>query len=259
LRPRHRPFVVHGLARTARLADASDWLDAPTALDAAPSPAHATALAAAWRGDALAEHASVASFHRFGLELLGCGAPVALVADAAVAVLDEIRHAKACFTIATALDGSQVGPGPLAIADATLHRDLAALAAATVTEGCVGETLAAARAAAAARGCSDAGIAVTLRRIADDEARHADLAWKFVAWAVRQGDPAVREAVAMAFARGTARALDPRDVLLADVPDAVRCQHGQLAAGQGVGLDAAVLAQVVRPCAVALLGEAIGR
>lgn len=62
----------------------------------------ADAVVKAWTTAARAEHASVASFARFTLQLLHLGAPADLVADAQQAGLDEVRHARLCFGVAVA-------------------------------------------------------------------------------------------------------------------------------------------------------------
>lgn len=63
-----RPFIVEGVCRVAPQVARSPWTVAagPSASDAAA--AYRTAIASAWRSSALGEHASVASFFRFGLE-----------------------------------------------------------------------------------------------------------------------------------------------------------------------------------------------
>ena len=52
-----------------------------------------------WLAAALAEHASVASFSKFALELLAVGAPASLLQRAHQAALDEIRHAQLSFDV----------------------------------------------------------------------------------------------------------------------------------------------------------------
>lgn len=78
-----RPLLVDGRARVASVASApslspgTGWtsdVEPSERVSARPS-ALATSLAAAWREDACMEHASVASFARFTLELLAFGAP----------------------------------------------------------------------------------------------------------------------------------------------------------------------------------------
>jgi hypothetical protein len=59
-------------------------------------------LAERWSRAALAEHASIASFARFTLQLLRGG-------------LDEIEHARLSFRVASVFAGRSLGPGPLPI------------------------------------------------------------------------------------------------------------------------------------------------
>jgi hypothetical protein len=59
------------------------------------------------------EHASVAAFARFVLELLSAGAPLELVEGAGDAMRDELRHTQICFGLASAYAGAPIGPGPL--------------------------------------------------------------------------------------------------------------------------------------------------
>jgi hypothetical protein len=249
-----RPFVVGGTARVADLVAAPEWCDEAQAA-AGVEPVHAQALAEAWRQDGLDEHASVASFHRFGMELLAFGAPPELVADAAAAAGDEVRHARHCFTTAARLDGQRLGAGVLNCNGVELRMDLASAAAAAVVEGCIGETLSATQAHAVARGVQDRELRSLLLDIAADEERHAALAWRFVAWAWRTGDEGVRRAIRQAFTEALAAgpAPDRREAVLAGVPDSLRRAWGRLARGQALRIANEVLAQVVRPCAEALM------
>src|SRR6185369_11423611 len=94
-----------------------------------------------WLKDALEEHASVAAFARFTLLLLSVGAPPELIILSQRASLDEVQHARACFALARRYGSGNVGPAELQVADSVAVVTLAELAALTVTEGCVGETL----------------------------------------------------------------------------------------------------------------------
>ena len=53
-----------------------------------------------WYSQGLMEHASVASFAQNGIKLQSIGAPSYLLKSNYEAALDEINHAKICFTIA---------------------------------------------------------------------------------------------------------------------------------------------------------------
>lgn len=154
-------------------------------------------LAAAWTTIGLAEHASVASFARFTLELLGLGAPAALVRDAQRALSDEIHHAELAFGLASAYAGHPVGPGPLPVGEIRAT-DLVAMAVACVREGCLAETASALQLAERAAREPDPVVASVLRRLASDERRHAVLAWRAVQWAIGVGGAPVRAAVAEA-------------------------------------------------------------
>lgn len=250
-----RPLVIAGTARSADSAERGDWLASEIPEAAPTDSAHAAALAAAWRADALDEHASVASFQRFGLELMACGAPPELIAAAAQAAIDEISHARLCFEIAHSLDGQVAGPGPLDCSGLEIRGDLAAAAVAAVREGCIGETLAAAQAGAAARRATVPQVAAALAKIAEDEARHAELAWKFAAWACATGGEIVRTAVAAAFADALAGQpmVGTREAELRDVPDEIRAAYGRLSAAEARSLARAVVAGVLAPCAERLV------
>lgn len=246
-----RPFVVGGAARIAALLPHSDW----RSRDLPGAPASTLAretLAAHWAEDALFEHASIASFARFVLELLAVGAPPGLVRDAQRALADEIAHAELCFSLASRYAGRPVGPGALEIGGAALdRRDLASIAAAAVREGCTGETVSALIAEAAAEQATDPEAQRALRRIAAEETRHAELSFRFVAWALERGEAGVRDAVAAAFA-------EPPSVSVQAWPgevDAVLRAHGRVSPRERRAIAAAAFLDVIGPCARALLHE----
>jgi hypothetical protein len=193
--PCGRPLVVGGAARVAELV--------PQHAPAGDDPL-AAALADAWIHDALAEHASIAAFARFSLELLAVGAPAELVADAQRAALDETKHARLCFAMA-ARHGRACSAGALPMDGMCIRTGLAEIAGAAAEEGCVGEAFAAVVLAHAAALAEDPELAGALSTMAADEARHAELAWRFVAWAVGRGGAEVRRAVERGLAEGRAR------------------------------------------------------
>jgi hypothetical protein len=152
----------------------------------------ATALAAIREqllGDALDEHASVASFARTLCQLMALGAPSWLIEKTQVALADEIVHAKRTLAWVERLGGA-TGPGrlPEAVAPFPAFGDGEALARELLRDvmrgGCVGETLAA---HAMAKRSFDSPL-VALRAlytdIAADEARHAALAYETALWLV---------------------------------------------------------------------------
>jgi len=125
-----------------------------------------------------------------------------LVEDALNAALDEVRHAKVSFEIASSLVGKDLGPGPLPPSSIEFKQDMKALAVAVAREGCVDETLSALAAAAECElidselenkeawgnkysGVTDevlVWIRSELRTIAFDEGNHSALAWRTLDW-----------------------------------------------------------------------------
>ena len=197
-----RPFLVDGRERLASEVSRADWYPAGPAsndVQVAPSAELRAAIVRGWTEQALMEHASVAAFARFSLQLLSLGAPPHLLVDAARAMQDETEHARACFELARRYRGADVGPGPLTLDGAFEPEDMAAIVLSTIAEGCIGETVAAIEAAEAAAHCEDEAARTVLERIAVDETRHAELAWGFVAWALRTGPASLRERARAAF------------------------------------------------------------
>lgn len=248
-----RPFGVRGNNRLADAGCDPSWCgEVEVEVDAAAlasfGPEVQARVIAAWTQHARGEHASVAAFSRFILQLLQLGAPAELVMDATVAMADEIRHARLAFGAASALAGETISAGALDTAGALDENSLVAIVLAAVREGCVGETIAAAQATFAAQACEVASLRELLEAIAVDEQRHAALAWRFVRWAVAT-HPELAPVVADALAEGPALSgagVDPHaDVLRA---------WGQLPDADMDAVARQVYASVVVPCGEALLG-----
>jgi hypothetical protein len=250
-----RPFTVGGHARVAGVARRDDWsLDDREEGSAAIDPRSRAALVEAWLADARMEHASVASFARFTLELLALGAPADLVAASQHASLDEIEHARLCFGIASRLGGQAWGPAPLDLGDALRGGSLAESAAHAVREGCIGETVASLVARAQLARAEDGGVRRALARIAEDEEAHAALAWRFVAWALSAGGAPVRAAVAAAFEDGARRMRGTRAAALGDgVDQGAWRRFGRLAPDEVDRVTASAVDEVIVPCAEMLL------
>jgi hypothetical protein len=226
-----------GTASVACTIERNDWTLAIGGLALADlAPDARIALAAHWTREAAFEHASIASFAQLTLDLLSVGAPPDLLEAAQRATLDEIEHARITFALATAYAGAPVGPAALSALPGA-SRTLAAIARSTFIDACVGESVASATLADGSRRASDPVLRDLLATMAEDEERHAELAWRIVAWTWRSGDPEVARA-------------------LADAHDEVTAELKTLAAGAAAdGLRATVLREVVLPCTVALLGS----
>lgn len=256
-----RPLFVDGEARTAEPRIRDDWAEDVRPRVSGLGDAARRWLAERWARSALAEHASVGSFARFVLDLSAMGAPPELLADATAAMQDEIRHARVAFGLASAYGGAPLGPGSLSMDGVTAGGRVETIVRAAVREGCVEETLAAAEAELAARRASDPAVRAALLAIADDEARHAVLAWRFVDWALsRDGsllavvnDEIARasQAAAELESEGEADDADPSDHAVID-PE-VASAHGMLPADVRHRLRQRCLSHTVRPCAAAML------
>jgi len=184
-----RPFLVDGQARTAAARTGAGWGDAVS--NAIPLDADVRAEIARYFTDiGLMEHASVAAFARFTLELLSLGAPAELVRDTQLALGDEIAHTQLCFGLAASYAGSKVTAGPLALDGALQARTRPEIVRTAFLEACIGETLAAVEARLALESTCEEHARRALERIAADEARHAELGWRFVKWALETFEPA---------------------------------------------------------------------
>jgi hypothetical protein len=157
-------------------------------------------LAVEWTRRALGEHASIASFAAFTMALLTNQAPPDLVEDSLSAAMDEVRHAKVSFEVASLLRSAMgegpVEPGPLPPSTHQFESDMTALVSGAAKEGCIDETLSALAAAAEAdfygaeadNGDSTMGVISSILQekmniIAMEEGRHSILAWRTVHWA----------------------------------------------------------------------------
>jgi len=182
---RGRALRTNGAITTAAWRRGTGWSTRVVLGDHADAPDR-------WLHDAAMEHASVAAFAKLSLQLLALGAPPELIADTHRAALDEIAHARISYGIAAALSGVDREPGPIDMRDLSIEPDLVTLTRETFRDGCCAETIATceAREAAARTDCET--LRAAQERIADDEQRHAELAWRIVAWAVRRSPTAAQ-------------------------------------------------------------------
>jgi len=246
-------YIDEGIVK-AELRRGSSWRAGPVP-DASRLPeATRVALAEAWARDGLFEHASVASFSRFAMQLLALGAPADLVRDVHAGALDEIRHAELCLGLASGYLGESVEPAALPVpGPISIVPDLSAVAAEAVMEGCIGETVATVQALDALAAATDPAVREVLEITVADETRHAELSWRFLAWAIDHGGPATREAVLAAFA--SFRPAPPREELLAGVDLALYAAHGRQRAVEGRAIAERAIAEIVQPAMCVLLSR----
>ncbi len=248
-----RPFKQED-ALLSEVEPRADWCSPIECGDFGLSQPQRAELATLWSRKGQEEHGSIAAFAKLSLELMGLGAPPELLTAVQVAMGEEIRHARLCFSLASRYAGEQVGPANFPLPAAIqMHRDLRSLALSTAQEGCIGETLAAMMAAEAAKKAEDPAVRRTLALIQKEEERHAALAWKILAWTLEQGDDSLREEVAALFDNAT---LAPR---MERAADPVLAAHGCLDSATENVLCAQGMREVILPCAAALLAPLADR
>ncbi|TPV92889.1 MAG: hypothetical protein B7733_23305 [Myxococcales bacterium FL481] len=250
-----RPFLVGGRARLARTQPDSNW-SVPMRPSRTPQdPMVRRALADVWTRQGLSEHASVAAFSRFILQLLAVGAPAHFVEQAQVALRDEIEHARVSFGLASAYAERPLGPTRLDVSGGLDSAMLApvVVAKSLATEGCIAETVSSQLLVAARDRCTDPQIKTILARIVEQEMNHVLLAWRALAWLLPRLQPDARAVVRGVFARahdyvglGPVTSIEAEASLLAD--------HGYLSHAFRSEYSRHVLRQVVVPAARALLG-----
>jgi hypothetical protein len=249
-----RPFLIDGVSRTASRTDRDDWLGScAEPLVSGLSASTRERLAQAWSEAALMEHASIAAFARFTLELLAFGAPADLVARASRAMAEETRHAEQAFRLASAYAGHAIGPSSLAFEGSLTAADLESCAVTTLLEGCIGETLAALEASAALETATDPAVRDVLARVVEEESEHAELAYRFLKWALaRSGGPLARR-LESTFQAAMSEAASEPHLRLDPETEAQLASHGILSNARRAALRREVLRDVVAPCVEALL------
>jgi hypothetical protein len=253
-----RPFLVAGEARLASRVPDTDWcerglIDCRLAATGSPlSPSERQLVGDGWSEMGLMEHASIAAFARFTLQLLHVGAPRDLIERSQQAMLDETLHTQLCFALASRYLERPVGPGRLLMDAALQETELTQIVITTFREGCVGETVATLEARAALDGAADPDVKQTLARIVEDELRHAELAWRFVRWALTEQGPPLRAALA-AEVRWLERELEQSPDSAAQTTSVA--EHGILSERDQRQIRRTALAEVVLPCARAMLGS----
>ncbi len=216
------------------------------------SPETRGALSREWARAAQFEHASIASFSRFSLELLAVGAPPELIEGAHRAALDEVTHARSSFALASVYAGSPLGPGPLTLgADVFESFELVASVTSAVAEGCINETLAALEAEAGAAAAEPSVVRKLLTAVAQDEGEHAALSFRFVRWALELGDSAVRRAAEECAESVVARV--KREPVLEGPTDALFARHGRIVGARRRAVRLEALSEVLEPALSDLL------
>lgn len=249
-----RPFLVEGTARLAPLTQGRCQADLEP-IGAGLSAVARQVIGAHWAEIGLMEHASIAAFARFALQLMHVGAPHSLLVAAQQAMLDETNHAQVCFDIASRVLGHAVGAGKLPMDHALAENELENIVRLVVREGCIGETMAAMEASEAAAMATEPTIKAALEQIQGDEKRHAELAWRFVQWALQEDAQSPRPTLSavvaeeFTFARLEVHGERASDARAADET----ASYGVLSAATRSRVRREALRNVIGPCAEELL------
>lgn len=124
------------------------------------------------------EALSVLAFEELAGQLTDWAAPPALIRKARRARLDEVRHAAVANGLAYRL-----GSSPIPIREAKLlPRTAFEVACHNAIEGCISETFGALLGLVQARTAEHLGVRRVMANIANDEVRHAQLAWEVARW-----------------------------------------------------------------------------
>jgi hypothetical protein len=153
-----------------------------------PAEVDGSSLGAHFARMAHLEAASVPAFRQLRAELRSFGAPKRLLDACSQAARDEIRHARATARLARRF-GSRA---PRVRLTPVAPRSLAQLAAENAREGCVRESFGALMATWQAQRAGDDEVRQLMVRIAADETRHAELAWRIHQWLLTRLDGAER-------------------------------------------------------------------
>jgi len=184
------PLSTSGLCVTGRPLRRGDGLcqTAGAVVIGPPSDGDNVRAARVWLQRARLEWGSAPAFCELAEQLEACGAPEELAGRARRAAEDELRHAALSIALSARLMGAlYVSLDP----PVTDHRPVARgreglcrLAFESWNDGCLGEGAAAEQALLSGYGADDPAIRQTQLMIAGDEAKHSQLAWDVLEWAM---------------------------------------------------------------------------
>jgi len=148
-----------------------------------------------WIDKAFSEHASIATFAKFSVELMSLGAPLWFLERSNVAALQEIEHAQISFDVLNMYlmhnyaDNGCIVYNSFPSHTMNIDGDYNRIALDTAIGGCFGETLSAMtyqhQLNVDLKGESDdSTVGQKLNGIANDEVEHAALAWTTVKWII---------------------------------------------------------------------------
>jgi hypothetical protein len=192
----------------------------PASLRASPIVPKGNPVGAHFATAARLEAAAIPAFQILAGELAAHRAPRQLIRAANCSMVDELCHARAMGAIARRYGATPIQPE---LGTHPKGRSIEAIAAENAIEGCARETYGALLALWQSRNAMDPVVAATMASIAEDEARHAELAWEVAAWAESKLSPAARS-----------RTVAARDQALAELNVAVVSPPSSLVAVAGL-------------------------
>lgn len=101
----------------------------------------------------------------------------------------------------------------------------------------------------------DPSVTATLKKIAIDEARHAELSWSFARWAVLVGGDTVREAIVRGVEHAIAGTLTMEIASYDGIDIDALHAHGRLTCTEARTVARKAIEEVVRPCLRAVLSR----
>ena len=140
-----------------------------------------------WTKRALSEHASIGTFAKFTLQLMSIGAPIWILKLSNKASLDEIKHTQLSFDIVNMYNNNNNGQMCITYDQFPVHslnidNDWNEILRDTAIGGCIGETISVFEMATENK--YNNVIDDIVYEIAQDEIRHAALAWITVKWII---------------------------------------------------------------------------
>jgi hypothetical protein len=241
-----RPLSTAGVLLPTALPEASA-LDAPESL--------AGTLARCWLDAGVAAHAARAAQAEFAARLLRLEAPPPLRHGAARALLDEAAISAACLDLARRYGAAEVALAPIPKRELPADGGRNELVLGTLRRGCIAATVESCCAREALEHCQEAAAREVLLQLEHGRARSAQLAWRFLSWALRgtSAELADQVRVAVLTALGTQSTpprLSPSERQLS--------RHGILGGAQRFIIEQRVLREVVLPCMENALARARG-
>jgi hypothetical protein len=229
----------------------SDWAEGRPFADANALPeATRRMLAEHWTEVAATEHAAVASFARFSLQLLAVAAPPEFLAEAQRAAAEEIEHARRAYAIASAFAGESIGPGALDTMSLPLATTRMGLISGLIDDACVSELVNVSEVQAIAEVATDAAVREFAARTATEEEAHVTLAWRVLRWALEGASTEER--------RVARTQLEARIATLAsalDPSEKAAPEYGVLSARERLAIRRQVLREVATPAVQACFAD----